>query len=400
VLVKEPGSCYLGHVSPADGTSASTKIEITNYLASIHTNMYFFNAVGCDGANVNTGVHGGIIRLLELELNKPLQWFICLLHANELPLRKLLNTLDGNTSGPNSFTGLIGKLLHTAEKLDIVKFKPIKSNLPSDLLREELSKDQLYLYDISMAISRGAVSLLLASYKPGPVVHSRWLTTANRILRLYVSTKKPSQNLVLIVTFIMKVYGPMWFKIKFHPYCFNGAGHLYEMVHLIRYMGLKEKETVQKVIQNNAYFAHPENLLIAMLSDNKLSIRKFAYNKVIEARRNAPTNTLRQFIPPILNFNANNYTELIDWNQIDVTEPPMIKHIPDKDLKILIIQNSFKQNVQMYPCHTQATERCIKLVTQASQAVCSKRRRDGFIRVTIESRKKMKTFNTKSEFIF
>jgi hypothetical protein len=94
-----------------------------------------------------------------------------------------------------------------------------------------------------------------------------------------------------------------------------------------------------------------ENLLIGMLSEDKLFIRKFAYNKVIGARRNGLTNTLRQFIPPILNFNANNYTELIDWNQINVTEPPMIKHISDKDLKILIIQNSFKQNVQMYPCH-------------------------------------------------
>jgi hypothetical protein len=60
-------------LSPADGTSVSTKIEITTYLASINTNMFFLNAVRIDGANVNTGVHRGIIQLLELELNKPLQ---------------------------------------------------------------------------------------------------------------------------------------------------------------------------------------------------------------------------------------------------------------------------------------------------------------------------------------
>jgi hypothetical protein len=41
VLVKEPGSCYLCHVSPADGIPVSTKIEITNSLASINTNMFF-----------------------------------------------------------------------------------------------------------------------------------------------------------------------------------------------------------------------------------------------------------------------------------------------------------------------------------------------------------------------
>ena len=58
-------------------------------------------AIGCDGTNVNSGVKGGVIRLLELELGRPLQWLICLLHANELPLRHLLQKLDGVTHGPN-----------------------------------------------------------------------------------------------------------------------------------------------------------------------------------------------------------------------------------------------------------------------------------------------------------
>ena len=43
--------------------------------------------VGCDGTAVNTGIRGGIIRLLEVALNRPLQWFVCQPHANELPLK-------------------------------------------------------------------------------------------------------------------------------------------------------------------------------------------------------------------------------------------------------------------------------------------------------------------------
>ena len=41
------------------------------------------------------------------------------------------------------------------------------------------------------------------------MAHSRWLTTANRILRLYVSTDKPSQALKIIIEYIMKVYAPV-----------------------------------------------------------------------------------------------------------------------------------------------------------------------------------------------
>jgi hypothetical protein len=51
-----------------------------------------------------------------------------------------------------------------------------------------------------------------------------------------------------------------------------------------------------------------------------------------------------------------------------------------------------------YPCHTQAVERCVKLVTEASSAVCGAKSRDGFIRVRLESREKMPYFNTKADY--
>lgn len=69
---------------------------------------------------------GGAIRLMEDELDKSLQWLVCLLHCNELPLRALLLHLDGKTAGPSQFKGPIGKLLDGCEKLPIVKFVPVK----------------------------------------------------------------------------------------------------------------------------------------------------------------------------------------------------------------------------------------------------------------------------------
>jgi len=51
-----------------------------------------------------------------------------------------------------------------------------------------------------------------------------------------------------------------------------------------------------------------------------------------------------------------------------------------------------------FPCHTQAVERSVKLVTEASIAVCGQTRRDGFIRSRIESHRIMPQFHSKKDF--
>lgn len=54
--------------------------------------------------------------------------------------------------------------------------------------------------------------------------------------------------------------------------------------------------------------------------------------------------------------------------------------------------------INIFPCHTQAVERAVKLVTDASTAVCGESARDGFIRARIELRAIMPSFNTKKEY--
>ena len=71
VLIQEPGSKYVGHVTPKSETAENC------------ANLYHFSnkqidlsqlvALGCDGAPTNTGPKGGIIRLIEIKLGRPLQ---------------------------------------------------------------------------------------------------------------------------------------------------------------------------------------------------------------------------------------------------------------------------------------------------------------------------------------
>ena len=72
-------------------------------------------AIGSDGTAINTGSTGGVNRLLELKLNQQLHWFICQLHANELPLHNLFQKIDGKTLGPTGFNGKLGRSLCSYE---------------------------------------------------------------------------------------------------------------------------------------------------------------------------------------------------------------------------------------------------------------------------------------------
>ena len=163
VMIQEPCSEYIGHVSPSSGTSADIFQSMISFFAEKNIPLDNLSVVGCDGTNINTGIHRGVIRLIELHIKRPVQWFICLLHANELPLRHFFNYIDGGTTGPSSFSGSIGKALEKCENLEIVKFNSIPfSDLPVDMA-QDLSTDQEILLKLCKGISIGIISKDLAA---------------------------------------------------------------------------------------------------------------------------------------------------------------------------------------------------------------------------------------------
>nr|CAI5860792.1 unnamed protein product [Callosobruchus analis] len=131
----------------------------------------------------------------------------------------------------------------------------------------------------------------------GKQSHSRWLTTANRLLRLYIGTESPSKNLKMLAEYI--------FGLKSSAICLarTTLKNLFELIKRSRCLSLNLKTIIDPLIQRNGF-----------------------------------------------------------------------------------------------PCHTQAVDRCVKLVTEASSAVCDKVSRDGFVRARLESRKSMPKFDTKAQY--
>lgn len=397
-IIMEPSSTFLGHVTPTNGTASCISNSILQFLDNNHIKTDALVVVGCDGTNVNTGVHGGIIQFFEQRLTKPVHWFVCMLHLNELPLRHIFKMLDGESTSPKAFSGLIGKKLQSCDRMPIVSFKKIStSNLP-EVDFKDLSTDQKYLYRICAAVSTGKCSADLAHLKPGPVNHSRWLTMACRTLRLYIATENPSSQLYILAEFILQVYAPVWFSIKQKPNCGDGPGHLLKMIMYSRYLPTEIRSVVDKCLRRNAYFAHTENLLIAMMLDDREVVRKLAIRRILAARNKKKSGIVRKFIvPSSFNLEAKDIIDLINWQEELVYEPPLTQTMSDDSLKDLLI-NPMEFEIPKFPCHTQAVERSVKMVTEASTEVFTAKRRDGLIHAKIDSRARNQTYTSKGAF--
>ncbi|GBM41224.1 hypothetical protein AVEN_180526-1 [Araneus ventricosus] len=136
-----------------------------------------------------------------------------------------------------------------------------------------------------------------------------------------------------------------------------------------------------------------------MLVDEREHIRELGYGRILKARQIVPKKNVRNFVPPKINFQASDYFEIINWNSCVVYPPPILQDLSEDDIKSLINSDTTPiREIEKFPCHTQVMERCIKLVTEASNKVCGHEARDGYIRATLKSRSVMPNFSKKSVF--
>lgn len=263
------------------------------------------------------------------------------------------------------------------------------------------STDAKYLYEIATAVHSGTCSTDLANRVPGKVHHARWLTKACRTLRLYIATPKPSEALTALATYIMHVYVPMYFGLKYRPSCTQGSIHFFN---LIKYSEILPaySEVVKKCCERNSYFAHSENVLLAMIFDNDPEIRRMGFRKILESRdSNLDTEygQVRDYIAPTIKLNCNYYYEMIDWD-FPYTEPPFTLTWSYEEIKLLEeTGGTIENDVVNIPCHIQETERHIKIVTEASKAVGTQQRRTGVVLTTMKSREKRPKTETKSDMV-
>ena len=119
---------------------------------------------------------------------------------------------------------------------------------------------------------------------------------------------------------------PVWFNIKKSKLFTDGPKHVFLAMQTSRYLSDNLLQVVNPVIGCNAFFAHPENLLLAMIVDDREHVRELGYRRILKARQSTSKGkTIRNFVPPKINFEATDYTEIIYWNTCPLYPPPMLQ---------------------------------------------------------------------------
>ena len=133
-----------------------------------------------------------------------------------------------------------------------------------------------------------------------------------------------------------------------------------------------------------------------MLMSDKTSIRESAANHIMRARQNTMVS-VRKFHLPKINFQAKTCEELIFWSEHEIFSPPVISCLPNNDLCKLFSNTDFWEE-HNFPCHSQAVERHVKLVTDSSIAVTGFERRNGYILAKLTSQSQMPKFLSKKDW--
>ena len=197
---------------------------------------------------------------MEEELGRPLQRVLCLKYTIEIIWHKYFIALDGETSSPTTLTGPIGKVVsgNSFFRSEIITYSTMRPKRPLPKLSKkvisQMSCDQAYLYRIVQTIVNGSkqfgedMDKGLATACPGKLHNARWLTLANRVLRLYCSEPEPSNNLKLLVRFILDVYAPAWFDVVQNPSFLDEPRIFHRLVASLDMFPLRVKE--RKVLED------------------------------------------------------------------------------------------------------------------------------------------------------
>ena len=410
-IISEPDGKYRGFYTPKDGTGKSNAIELQNFLVCTGS-VESFKAVGADGTLVNTGHNIGALKILQDLVQKVFQWIICLLHCNELPLRHLIELIDGKSSGPGSYKGPIMKELvecrKTGYKLPVTKFEKMEEivliEIPDELYKS-LNNDCKQLYEHWVAIKTGKVPPSLEKKTPADFHQARWLTTAINILWLYERKPNPSVQLVKLTKIIVLAYIPNHFHIKKFWHIKNGATNFYSISQRYQNCGLEGDELIlaKKHLQINGFMAHPESILLSAVFDPDLSVRHWAVCLILGAReRRAKDDSLRHFrVPNAINFDAKSYTELLDFDSLDkelITEPPLLFEYSNEQLMNCAL-TQIDLPVPAIACHSQANERHVAGTTEAFEHAIGPDKAHALRLKTEKSRSEINKDATKSDFV-
>ena len=237
---------------------------------------------------------------------RPLAWLICLMHMMEIVFKDLFYAIDGKPSGPETYTGPIGKVIGskndswkmkdkkvihdknhkdyswwTADK--VIRFKEARKGLVKEKKSKLKNHDDNVLEQLCQLVQNGPDSKYKDAIKltPGQNSLSRWKNLCANFALYFVMSETHTENELLIMDIILNFYVPVLDEIKANPHFTNGPKHLFFAIKLLRdvlqnhkspcetFANVKESlyDIGKNAVLRNCYWGQYEHVQMAKMID-------------------------------------------------------------------------------------------------------------------------------------
>ena len=273
--------------------------------------------------------------------------------------------------------------------------------IPDNIINQ-MSTDQRTSYKLVSAVQKGTLPESLQYLKCGELSHARWLTTGQRLVFLWTRKHglldRDKRILRVLVMFFIQFYFKLYFLIKVKHSIVEAPRHILTSLTLLRTQPKQVVKIISPYIQSGAWFAHPENLLLSLLASSSKEEREFGVNKILFLRGDNEygDKSVRERTTPQLNFTVDKLEDLICWKETILSEPVFTVDMTRLEISLL---RDHPLSVPPFSCHTQSTERCVKLTTEAAANVAGQEERDKYIKARVRHRKVIPRFETKADIL-
>ena len=111
------------------------------------------------------------------------------------------------------------------------------------------------------------------------------------------------------------------------------------MVATLRYLSQEHKNIIDPVLHRNSYFAQPENIILAMMTDHRPHIRELRLRRLMKARAAKASGKIQKFKVPANLFDPVEYFKLINWTDLPIKQQPVLKIMTDAELQQFIVMD-------------------------------------------------------------
>ena len=159
------------------------------------------------------------------------------------------------------------------------------------------------------------------------------------------------------------------------------------------------QDAVTFYVRTGTYnYAHPECVLLSLVSSESEDDRRSAVSKVQKLRgdREYGDTEFGPRISPKLDLTATILQELISWQPDQEQKPVFTYSLTRKEIDMIQVK---PYDVPGFSIHTQSIERAVKQLAEAVAAAVGQQARDGFIRARTHYREAMPSFSQKKDII-